>query len=125
MKIRVDKYLWCVRLAKTRSQASELISKGKVKLNGIDIKPSREIRLHDIIGIQRHSALFEYKILGFLDKRVGAPLVSEYLEDITKPEEIIKLKEYQLAQKGYRETDGKPTKKDRRELDKFLDEWSD
>lgn len=125
MKIRVDKYLWCVRLAKTRSQASELISKGKVKLNGIDIKPSREIRLHDIIGIQRHSALFEYKILGFLDKRVGAPLVFEYLEDITKPEEIIKLKEYQLAQKGYRETDGKPTKKDRRELDKFLDEWSD
>lgn len=125
MKFRVDKYLWCVRLVKTRSQASELISKGKIKLNGVDIKPSREIRINDIIGIQRHNALFEYKILGFLDKRVGAPLVSEFLEDITKPEEIIKLKEYQIAQKGYRETDGKPTKKDRRELDKFMDEWSD
>jgi ribosome-associated heat shock protein Hsp15 len=96
-----------------------------VKLNGIEIKPSREIRLNDIIGIQKHSAVFEYKILGFLDKRVGAPLVSQFLEDITKPEEMEKLKEYQLAQKGYRETDGKPTKKDRRELDKFLDEWSD
>ncbi len=125
MKIRIDKYLWCVRLAKTRSQASEFISKGRVKLNGMEIKPSREIRLNDIISVQRHSALFEYKILGFLDKRVGAPLVSEFLEDMTKPEEIIKLKEYQLAQKGYRETDGKPSKKDRRELDRFLDEWSD
>lgn len=124
MSNRIDKFIWCVRLAKTRSQASELISKGKIRLNGKEIKPSREIRENDIICIQRHNALFEYQILTLLEKRIGAPLVSTYILDITKEEEILKLKEYQLAQKGYRETDGKPSKKDRRELDRFLEDWS-
>jgi len=65
MKIRFDKYLWCVRLAKTRSQASELISKGKVRLNGQDVKASKEIKVNDVIGVQKHSATFEYKVLLF------------------------------------------------------------
>jgi ribosome-associated heat shock protein Hsp15 len=125
MKIRFDKYLWCVRLAKTRSQASELISKGKVKLNGQDVKASKEIKINDVIGVQKHSATFEYKVLLLLDKRLGAALIQSYIEDQTKEEEIIKFKQYQLAQKAYRETDGKPTKKDRRELDKFMEDWED
>ena len=97
--------------------------KGRIKLNGAAIKPSREVKQNDIIGIQKHNAVFEYKILNIIDKRVGAPLVVGYIEAITKPEEIEKLKAYQVAQKGYRETDGKPTKKDRRELDRFLEDW--
>ncbi|MGV3630122.1 MAG: RNA-binding S4 domain-containing protein [Bacteroidota bacterium] len=122
MKIRVDKYMWCVRLAKTRSQATELISKGKVKLNGMEIKPSREIKTGDVIAVQKHNAFFEYEVLDFLDKRVGPKLVENYLRDITKPEEIEKLKAYQLAQSSYREYGtGKPSKKDRRDLDDFLD----
>jgi ribosome-associated heat shock protein Hsp15 len=125
MKIRFDKYLWCVRLAKTRSQASELISKGKVKLNGQDVKASKEIKINDVIGVQKHSATFEYKVLLLLDKRLGAALIQSYIEDQTKEEEILKFKQYQLAQKAYRETDGKPTKKDRRELDKFMEDWED
>ena len=125
MKIRFDKYLWCVRLAKTRSQASELISKGKVKLNGQDVKASKEIKINDVIGVQKHSATFEYKVLLLLDKRLGAALIQSYIEDQTKAEEILKFKQYQLAQKAYRETDGKPTKKDRRELDKFMEDWED
>ena len=122
MKIRVDKYMWCVRLAKTRSQATELISKGKVKLNGMEIKPSREIKTGDVIAVQKHNAFFEYEVLDFLDKRVGPKLVENYLRDITKPEELEKLKAYQLAQSSYREYGtGKPSKKDRRDLDDFLD----
>jgi ribosome-associated heat shock protein Hsp15 len=125
MKIRFDKFIWCVRLAKTRAQASELITKGRFQLNGQSSKPSKEIKTGDIIGVQKHSALFEFKIKQYLDKRLGAALVVEYIEDLTREEEIAKYKEYQLAQKAYRETDGKPTKKDRRELDKFLDDWDD
>lgn len=122
MKIRVDKYMWCVRLAKTRSQATELISKGKVRINGQEIKPSRDIKIGDVIGIQKHNATFEYETLDLLDKRVGPKLVENYLRDITKPEEIEKLKAYQLAQSTYREYGtGKPSKKDRRDLDDFLD----
>ena len=125
MKIRFDKYAWCVRLAKTRSQASELITKGRFQLNGQSTKPSKELKVGDLIGIQKNNAVFEFKIKQLLDKRLGAALIVDYIEDLTREEEIAKYKEYQLAQKAYRETDGKPTKKDRRELDKFLDDWRD
>lgn len=125
MKIRFDKYLWCVRLAKTRSQASELISKGKIRLNGQDVKASKEIKVNDVIGVQKNSATFNYRVLALLDKRLGAALISAYIEDITTEVELLKFKQYQLAQKAYRETDGKPTKKDRRELDKFMDDWDE
>jgi len=125
MKIRFDKYVWCVRLAKTRSQASELISKGKIRLNGQDVKSSKEIKVNDVIGVQKHSSTFNYKVLVLLDKRLGAALIPTYIEDQTTEEEILKFKQYQLAQKAYRETDGKPTKKDRRELDKFMDDWGE
>ena len=125
MKIRFDKYVWCVRLSKTRSQASDLISKGKIRLNGQEVKSSKEIKINDIIGVQKHSATFEYKVLMLLDKRLGAALIQSYLEDLTSEEEILKFKQYQLAQKAYRETDGKPTKKDRRELDDFLENWEE
>lgn len=122
MAIRIDKYLWCVRLCKTRSQATELISKGKIKLNGIQVKASREAKINEIISVQHNAAIFEYKILNVLDKRVGAKLVPDYLIDITKPEEIEKFKNYQLAQSVYRENGtGKPTKKDRRDIDSFFD----
>lgn len=123
LKIRLDKYVWTVRLAKTRSQASDLISKGKIKLNGESTKPSKEIKLNDVISIHKNNAVFEFQIIDFLEKRVGAKLVELYLRDITKPEEIEKFKQYQLAQSTYREYgSGKPSKKDRRDLDEFL-EW--
>jgi ribosome-associated heat shock protein Hsp15 len=125
MKLRWDKYLWCVRLAKTRSIASDLISKGKIKVNGESIKPSREVKLNDLISVQRNTATFTFKAIGFTDKRVGAQLVSNFLVDLTPQEEIEKLKLYQSAQRNYRQTDGKPTKKDRRELDDFLSNWGE
>jgi ribosome-associated heat shock protein Hsp15 len=125
MKIRLDKYLWAVRLSKTRSKATELISKGKALLNDAVIKPAREVKVGETITLLKHNARFQYKVLQLLDKRVGAPLVKDYIQDITSPEEIEKLKAYQDAQRNYRQTDGKPTKKDRRELDRFMDDWQE
>ena len=125
MKIRLDKYLWAVRLSKTRSQATDLISKGKELLNDAVIKPAREVKVGETITLLKHNARFQYKVLQLLDKRVGAPLVKDYIQDITSPEEIEKLKAYQDAQRNYRQTDGKPTKKDRRELDRFMDDWQE
>ena len=122
MSLRIDKYMWCVLLAKTRSQATELIKKGKVRLNTDEVKPSREVKIGDTINISKHSAIYSFKILDLLEKRVGAKLVENYLMDITSEEEIQKFKVYQESQKVYRHFgSGKPTKKDRRDLEDFLD----
>jgi ribosome-associated heat shock protein Hsp15 len=123
MKIRLDKYLWVVRLAKTRSQATELISKGKVLINELPVKASKEVKRGEIIMLLKHSARFQYKVIELLDKRVGAALVKDYILDLTTPEELEKLRVYQESQRNYRLTDGKPTKKDRRELDRFMEDW--
>ena len=123
MKLRWDKFIWSVRLAKTRSIATELLAKGKIKINGENVKPAKEVKLGEVIHVHKNSAVFSYKVLSFLDKRVGAALIGEYIKDITTIEEIEKFKNYQSAQRIYRETDGKPTKKDRRSLDEFLEDW--
>jgi ribosome-associated heat shock protein Hsp15 len=125
MKIRLDKYIWAVRLSKTRSQASELIAKGRVLVNDAHVKPSREVKVGETIVLLKNSARFQYKVIGLLDKRVGAPLVKDFIQDHTSPEEIEKLKAYQESQRNYRLTDGKPTKKDRRELDRFMEDWQE
>ncbi len=122
----MDKFVWSVRLAKTRSQAAEAISKGKVRLENQHVKPARNVNLGDTIQVIRHTATFSYKVIQLLDKRVGAKLVPDYIIDITPPEELEKLKLYQAAQRTYREHGtGKPSKKDRRDLDSFLDDWQD
>jgi len=124
MSLRWDKYIWAVRLAKTRSQASEELSKGRIKVNGLPIKPAKEPKVGDIITISKNTAVFSYKVISLLEKRVGAKLVADYLIDTTPLEEIEKFKTYQLAQQVYRQNgSGKPSKKDRREIDDFLVDW--
>jgi len=121
--MRVDKYLWFVRLSKTRSQATELVNKGKVRVNGSSVKPSREIKANDVISISRHNANFEYKVLDFPKSRLGAKLLPDFMRDITAPEELEKFEQYRQTQQVYRSFgDGKPTKKDRRDLDDFWDD---
>ena len=123
MKLRWGKFIWSVRLAKTRSIATELLAKGKIKINGETVKPAKEVKIGDIINVHKNSAVFSFKVLNFLDKRVGAALAVEFIKDVTPIEEIEKYKNYQATQRIYRETDGKPTKKDRRALDEFLEDW--
>lgn len=125
MSIRVDKYVWCVRLSKTRSKATDRVKKGKIKLNGTQVKPSKDVQIGDVVQISRHNSVFSYKIRELLNKRVGAKLVDDYIIDITPLEEVEKFKTYLAAQSSYRNHGtGKPTKKDRRDISSFLD-WSD
>ena len=127
LKIRLDKFVWCVRLCKTRSQGTEFISKGQIKLNSQITKPSKEVKLKDLISFHKNNAVFSYKVIELLDKRVGAALIENYILDITPIEEKEKFKAYQLVRQIYRQNgDGKPTKKDRRDIDSFLNvsEWN-
>ena len=124
MSCRLDKYAWSVRLAKTRSIAAQEIGKGRIRLNGEHVKPAKEVKLGDEIQVHKHTAVFSFKIIQLLDRRVGAKLVPDYLIDITTEEEREKLRAYNLAQRGYRQHGtGKPSKKDRRDLDDFLESW--
>lgn len=123
MSFRLDKFVWCVRLSRTRTLATELVQKGKVKLNGANAKPSRDVKVGDTISIIRNNATFSYKVKDLLDKRVGAKLVADYLIDVTDPLELEKFRTYQAAQSTYREYGtGRPSRKDRDSLDNFF-EW--
>ncbi|MEZ4923179.1 MAG: RNA-binding S4 domain-containing protein [Crocinitomicaceae bacterium] len=118
---RIDKYLWAVRLFKTRSLAANMVKTGKVMINGEIVKASREIKVGEKFSIKKNTAVFTYEVIDLVENRVGAKLVENYLRDITPLEEIEKYKEYQMSQKEYREMGfGKPTKKDRRNIRKFL-----
>jgi ribosome-associated heat shock protein Hsp15 len=123
MSLRIDKYVWFVRLAKTRTLATELVQKNKIKLNGLPVKPSKEVKIGDTLSIIKNNAIFSYKIKDLLDRRVGAKLVADYLIDTTDPLELEKFKTYQAAQNVYREYGtGRPSRKDRDNLESFF-EW--
>ena len=123
MSFRLDKFVWFVRLAKTRTLATELVQKGKVRLNGMAAKPSKEVKVGDTVSIIRNNATFSYKIKDLLDRRIGAKLVADYLIDVTDPLELEKFKTYREAQNVYREYGtGRPSRKDRDDMDSFF-EW--
>ncbi|MBN8586611.1 MAG: RNA-binding S4 domain-containing protein [Ignavibacteria bacterium] len=120
MNVRIDKYLWCIRLFKSRSLATEACDGGKVKIDGTSVKPSRHIKPGEIITVQQGYVKRAFRVLELLEKRVGAPLVKNYAEDITPPEEFAKrgterFVSYQSKFKGT----GRPTKKDRRLIDRM------
>jgi len=122
--VRIDKYVWCVRLSKTRSLATKLVANNKIKLNNAECKPAKELAVGDLLTIQKNNASFSFRVKVLTGKRLGAKLVADYIDDETSEEEIEKYKTYQAAQRNYRGRDqGKPSKKDRRELDDFLEGW--
>ena len=122
--MRIDKYIWHVRLSKTRSLAAKLVDGNKIKINAKECKPSKEVYVGDLISVQKNNAVFSYKILQLTAKRLGAKLVIDHLLDLTPEEELEKYKTYQMAQRAYRGKDqGKPNKKDRRDIDHFLEGW--
>ncbi len=122
-KVRIDKFLWAVRLFKTRSQAAEACSKGQVLINGNTAKPSKEVKTGDEISVKVKVIYRTYKILQLLDKRVGAKLVDGYIQETTSEDDLMKLKlyqEYQRTAVPKRTEKGRPTKKQRRQLDRYL-----
>jgi ribosome-associated heat shock protein Hsp15 len=121
-EMRIDKYLWCTRYYKTRNQATEACKKGHVQINEQIAKPSREVFPSDQIKVRKNQVDYELTVLEIPDSRVGAKIVGLYRTDNT-PEEALQHQEVQkLAQAYYRKKGtGRPTKKDRRNIDGYLD----
>ncbi len=118
--IRIDKWLWAVRLFKTRNTAAEACKGGKVKIDGKVVKPSRDIKVGDLISIQQTPIIKEVKVLQIIKNRVSAKLAVESVEDITPKEEYDKLK--MMNELNYERRDrgvGRPTKKERRTIGKL------
>jgi ribosome-associated heat shock protein Hsp15 len=118
--IRIDKWMWAVRLYKTRSQAGEACKGGKVKIGGRNVKPSKEVKAGDEIEIQIN--LIEKKVLvkQVLKNRVGAKLVENYMTDLTPQEEYDKLKLMrEMNAENWQRGSGRPTKKNRRMIDQL------
>ena len=117
---RIDKWLWTVRIYKTRSIATEACAGGKVKIDGNKVKASRNIQPGDMIQIRKGVVKNKYKVLKIAEKRMGAKMVLNYLNDITPEEELAKLKTARVIQIQTREKGrGRPTKKERRIMDKL------
>ncbi len=117
---RIDKFIWFVRLSKSRKDALELINHRRIRLNSLEVKPSKDVKIGDLVQVKKHNAIFTYKVLQIPDRRLGPKLVSEFIEDCTTEEEKMKLQEYLNAQKEYRQFGlGKPSKKQRRDLTAF------
>ncbi len=121
---RIDKWLWVVRIYKTRSIATKACAGGKVKIEGTTVKASRMVRKGDIIQVRKRVIKYKYKVLKIAEKRMGAKFVPDFLEDITPEEELDKLESahkqpLQTREKGQ----GRPTKKERRVMDKVRDKY--
>ena len=120
-KIRIDKWLWAIRMYKTRTLATEACAAGKIKIEGESVKASYLLKVGQTIQMNRQGEKWTLKSVKLIEKRVGAPLAAECYEDLTPPEEKNKLlfpaSFYEVRDKGI----GRPTKRDRREIDKFKD----
>jgi ribosome-associated heat shock protein Hsp15 len=118
---RVDKWLWAVRLFRTRTAATGACNGGKVTVNGAATKPARLVRPGDVIAANNGTLTRTVKVIGLLDKRVGAPLVQKYLEDLTPAAEYEAARQREKEAEGRRSPgSGRPTKRDRRILQSFF-----
>ena len=124
-ELRIDKYLWAIRVFKTRSEATDACKGGKIRINGADTKPSKPVRVGDMIVARKGAVTYTYKVLALVDKRQGARLVPLYAENQTSQEELDKLRApvetfFLKRDRGA----GRPTKKDRRQMESLWDNLS-
>jgi ribosome-associated heat shock protein Hsp15 len=121
-EVRIDKWLWAVRIFKTRTIASEACRLGRVTIGGQKIKSSRTVRIGEVIEVRKPPVTYSFKVLALADQRMGAKLTPGFVENITPPEQLEILQLNRLSgfidrAKGL----GRPTKKDRRDLDEFTE----
>ena len=119
---RIDKYLWAIRAFKTRTDATDACKGGKVKIGGVNAKSSKEVKPGDVLTVKKGSVTYTYKVLQPLERRVGAKLVPEYALNLTPESELEKLRTpvetfFITRDRGA----GRPTKKDRREIEEIWD----
>ena len=120
--VRIDKFLWAVRLFRTRSLAASACKMGRVMVNGNSIKPSKTLAAEEILTVRKPPVTYTYRIKSLTENRVGAKLVCNFLEDITPEEEKLKLDLSNSGPVGHRKKGtGRPTKKERR----IIDGWKD
>ena len=119
--MRIDKWLWTVRAFKTRSQAAAACRGGQVEIIGQTVKPSREVKVNDLIHVRADGFTRTIKVLGLIDRRVGAAAAREFMEDQTPASELEKPRERFLQPLFFRPKGmGRPTKKDRRAMEKMI-----
>lgn len=121
-KVRVDKWLWAVRLFKSRSLASDVVKSGKVKLDGKTVKASYAVQPGDVLEVKKNGFTLQIEVVKKIEKRVGAPLAVACFNDRTPAEELNKYKTWFIGkgQAEFRDKgDGRPTKKERREIDDY------
>lgn len=122
-EVRIDKWLWAMRVFKTRTIATEACKKGRVEISGTTVKPSRTIKIGDIINVRKPPITYTFRVLGLTENRLGAKLVPDYLENITPKEqydllEMTRISGFVDRQKGL----GRPTKRDAREMAQFKEQ---
>ena len=124
--MRIDKYLWCVRYFKTRSMATQACKKGSVKIDKTSVKPARDVYTGDVIEIRKEQIHYTLQVLDLPTSRIGAKLVDQYRKDTT-PKEAFSNKELLKYAKDYyrKKGTGRPSKKDRRDLEDFKESVSD
>lgn len=120
--VRIDKYLWAIRVFKTRTDATDACKGGKVKIGTVNAKPSREVQVGEVIDVRKGAVTFTYKVLQLTDHRLGAKLVPDYAQNLTPESEMEKLRApvesfFLTRDRGA----GRPTKKDRREIEQIWD----
>lgn len=121
---RIDKYLWAVRVFKTRSEATDACNGNKVQINGVNAKASKAVKIGDSIKVRKGTVLYEFKVIQLSGTRMGASLVPEFAQNLTSESELAKLHApvetfFVRRERG----SGRPTKKERRELDALWDEF--
>ncbi len=121
--VRVDKWLWATRVFKTRTIATEACKKGRVSIGGMNVKPSRPLKVGEIVDVRKPPVTYSFRVKALAENRMGAKLVPEYLENVTPASqmellEMVKISGFINRQKGL----GRPTKKEGRELSRFTDD---
>ena len=122
---RIDKWLWAARIFKTRSIAAEACKNGRITIKGINVKPSHTIKAGDVVSVRKPPITYSFEVLKPIEQRVGAKLINEIYNDVTAPEqyELLEMNRISGFVDRARGT-GRPTKKDRRQIDSFTDSTS-
>jgi len=131
---RIDKWLWASRIFKTRSIASDACKNGRVTINGVNVKPSRPLKIGEVVNVKKPPVTYSFKVLKCIEQRVGAKLVPEIYENVTDPKQYELLEMSRIS--GFIDRargTGRPTKKDRRAMEAFVepamfgfdDDWDD
>ncbi len=124
MEVRVDKWLWAVRVFKTRTVATDACKKGRVMIDGVAVKPSRTVKPGDVVQVRKSPVTYSFKVLAVTQNRLGARLVPDYMENVTPRSQldlldVVKISGFIDRRKGL----GRPTKREGRELQEFTEQY--